>query len=237
MDFSNNNELFISNFDEFYKVNSSMFYTLINRYYYSFVNYDFALYEREDMNQICWLKLMSVINKFDPNRTKIMTFAYYICSMEFNMILRKKKNLYISIYDEMFSNNNDGSTLSLIDILTDDKYCEEKILEAEALFKLFLIVNKMPEKHKKVLVMSSNNITQETIAEELNYSQSYISRLISKNQKTIQTKIKQEFKIELQNALIFIQLLKKRKYNELIKMFNTDMNTLKICNTYSKVFN
>ena len=114
------------------------------------------------------------------------------------MYLRKnkKRNADVSL-EESLSYDAEGNELHLEDILGTPEDVVTKEIEDEDLKAILLKeIEKLPERDKKIMklrygLFGENEITQKELAEKLNISQSYISRI----EKKVIKKMKETIKI------------------------------------------
>lgn len=150
----------------------------------------------EDLVSIGTIGLMKAVKTFNPDKNiKLATYASRCIENEILMHLRKVNNMKIEMsFDEPLSIDWDGNELTLRDVLgtePDDVY---ETLEYDDEKRLLLqIVNSLPEKEKKLMIMrfglgGAEGHTQKQLADSMGISQSYISRL----EKRILSKIKNE---------------------------------------------
>ena len=142
----------------------------------------------EDLISIGTIGLIKAINNFKVEKnTKLATFASRCIENEILMHLRKTKKLKKEkmIHDPIGS-DKEGNKISLIDILgtpADEVSKEvELILDEE---KLYEKLEKLSLREQKVLKLryglkDNPTKTQREIAEELNISRSYVSRIEKK---------------------------------------------------------
>ncbi len=142
----------------------------------------------EDLISIGSIGLIKAINNFKVDRnTKLATYAARCIDNEILMHLRKTKKLKQEkkIHDPIGS-DKEGNKISLIDILgtpADEVSKEvELLLDGE---KLYERLEKLTSREEKVLKLryglKNNPIkTQREIADELNISRSYVSRIEKK---------------------------------------------------------
>ena len=112
------------------------------------------------------------------------------------MHLRKtsKQKLEISI-DEPLNVDYDGNELLLADILsTNEEDVIDNIAEDEQRKIMYKAINQLKDREKEIISMRYGlndgiEMTQKDVAEKLNISQSYISRLEKKIIKKLKTKL------------------------------------------------
>ena len=160
--------------------------------------FDGSGYELEDLVSIGTIGLIKGINtyKIDKN-IKLATYASRCISNEILMFLRKNKKIQNEIsLEDTLNYDNEGNALSLEDILgtdidiVDKEYQsinDKELLERE--------ISKLPERDKEIMIMryglyNTDEYTQKEVADKLNISQSYISRIEKKVIRRIQNLLK-----------------------------------------------
>ncbi len=155
-------------------------------------------YDLEDLVSIGTIGLIKGINtyKIDKN-IKLATYSSRCISNEILMFLRKNKRLQNEIsLEDTLNYDNEGNALSLEDILgteidiVDKEYesmNDKELLEQE--------IAKLPSRDKEIMIMryglyNTKEYTQKEVADKLNISQSYISRIEKKVIKKIQNLLK-----------------------------------------------
>ena len=155
-------------------------------------------YDLEDLVSIGTIGLIKGINtyKIDKN-IKLATYASRCISNEILMFLRKNKRVQNEIsLEDTLNYDNEGNALSLEDILgtdidiVDKEYQninDKELLEQE--------IAKLPSRDKEIMIMryglyNTKDYTQKEVADKLNISQSYISRIEKKVIKKIQSLLK-----------------------------------------------
>lgn len=150
----------------------------------------------EDLISVGTIGLIKAVNSFDNNKNiKLATYASRCIENEILMFLRKTSKLKSEVsLDEPLNVDWEGNVLLLSDILgseTDSVYKDiENNVEKEILWKSF---DKLSEREREIIKMrfgllGQEEKTQKEIADMLNISQSYISRL----EKKILTNLKKE---------------------------------------------
>ncbi len=150
----------------------------------------------EDLISVGTIGLIKAVNSFDNNKNiKLATYASRCIENEILMFLRKTSKLKSEVsFDEPLNVDWEGNVLLLSDILgseADSVYKDiENNVEKEILWKSF---DKLSEREREIIKMrfgllGQEEKTQKEIADMLNISQSYISRL----EKKILTNLKKE---------------------------------------------
>ena len=155
-------------------------------------------HDLEDLVSIGTIGLIKGINtyKIDKN-IKLATYASRCISNEILMFLRKNKKISNEVsLDDTLNYDSDGNALALEDILgteidiVDKEFQnknDKKLLEQE--------ISKLPKRDKEIMIMryglnNTKEYTQKEVADKLNISQSYISRIEKKVIKRIQELLK-----------------------------------------------
>ena len=161
--------------------------------------YENTKVDLEDLVSIGTIGLIKGINtyKIDKN-IKLATYASRCIDNEILMYLRKnkKRNADVSL-EESLSFDSEGNELHLEDILGTEPDIVTKELEDNDIKKTLLKeINKLPDRDKEIMklrygLFGEEEITQKELAEKLNISQSYISRI----EKKVIRKIKETIKL------------------------------------------
>ena len=142
----------------------------------------------EDLISIGSIGLIKAVNSFSPDKNiKLATYASRCIENEILMYLRKimKQKTEISL-EEPLNTDSDGNELVLQDILSQDKdniiQNMENQIEKEILKKL---LTKLTKKEQLIISLryglnGEEEKTQKEVADMLNISQSYISRIEKK---------------------------------------------------------
>lgn len=140
--------------------------------------------EYEDIVSIGTIGLVKAAITFDSS--KKITFATYASRCINNEIFMhyRKANKYandISI-DEPIGNDGEGKELTLGDTIEhSESDFVEKIVNKEAFIQLVsIILNYLEEKTRLVILYRMGEVSQADIAEKLNISRSYVSRIVTK---------------------------------------------------------
>ncbi len=141
----------------------------------------------QDLVSVGTIGLIKAVHSYKIDKNiKLATYASRCIENEILMFLRKSnKSLKDLSLDDTLVNDEDGSNLSLGEIIPDEKVAYDEIeLENE---KNFLIqsINNLNEREKRIMCMryglnGYNEMTQKEVADTMNISQSYISRLEKK---------------------------------------------------------
>ena len=161
--------------------------------------YEQTKVDLEDLVSIGTIGLIKGVSTYKPDKNiKLATYASRCIDNEILMYLRKnkKRNADVSL-EESLSFDAEGNELHLEDILGTEEDIVTKKIEDEDL-KIILLneIEKLPERDKKIMklrygLFGEEEITQKELAEKLNISQSYISRI----EKKVIKKIKETIKI------------------------------------------
>ena len=150
----------------------------------------------EDLISIGTIGLIKGINTYRRDKNiKLATYASRCIENEILMYIRKisaQKN-EVSL-DEPINMDYDGNELLLADILGTDEDMILRPMEDDVdLFLLRKAVGELPDREREIVIMrfgleNQKEMTQKEVAEKLNISQSYISRL----EKRIMQKLRRE---------------------------------------------
>ncbi|MFZ7134013.1 MAG: RNA polymerase sporulation sigma factor SigE [Eubacteriales bacterium] len=151
----------------------------------------------EDLISIGTIGLIKAVNTFDPDKNiKLATYASRCIENEILMFIRKNSKIKMEIsFDEPLNIDWDGNELLLSDILGTDEDVTQTNIEKEVEFQLLkLALDNLNSREKKIVELrfglhNGNSKTQKEVAEEMNISQSYISRLEKKILKRLKKEI------------------------------------------------
>lgn len=142
----------------------------------------------EDLISIGTIGLIKAVNSFKSDKNiKMATYASRCIENEILMYLRKlsKVKKEVSI-DEPINTDSEGNELSISDILcsSSDDIAEDIEYEDETNM-VREVLKELPPREKQIVDMrygfiSGKEMTQKEVADELNISQSYISRIEKK---------------------------------------------------------
>lgn len=146
----------------------------------------------DDLIQAGTIGLWKAIKTYDFNKpASFTTYATTCINNEIRMLLREQQKYNRLVYTSLSSilhENADGETLHVDDILYDIKSNEA--------FRNIEIIEIMKEKlcfseiEKKVISLRLQNKTQIEISKELQFSQSYVSRIMNRCEKKLKTVLK-----------------------------------------------
>ena len=153
--------------------------------------------EQDDLISIGSIGLMKAIKTFSYDKgNSFSTYASRCIENEILMTFRSDKKNVSSVYlDDVISIDKDGNNLSLYEILNDDSEPVDRQVENKILFKKIekIIKNELSDREQEIIIKRFGLFgvtpkTQIELAEELNISRSYISRLEKKALKLIKSK-------------------------------------------------
>ncbi|AXH98944.1 RNA polymerase sporulation sigma factor SigK [Sporosarcina sp. PTS2304] len=156
----------------------------------------------DDYISIGAIGLMKAINSFTPDRkTKLATYAARCIENEILMYLRTQKKVQkdVSLY-EPIGLDKDGQSLEIADLLqTDDIPPQQTVEENEQKERLYKHLSKLDSRELEIIqrrygLLDDQPMTQKEIAEQLNISRSYVSRI----EKRAIVKLYQSFRHEYQ---------------------------------------
>ena len=150
----------------------------------------------EDLISIGTIGLIKAVNTFRPEKNiKLATYASRCIENEILMYLRKNSNSKMEVsLEEPLNIDWDGNELLLSDVLGSDSDTDVKNIESEIeLSALRNAIRGLSEREREIMILrfglgTNREYTQKEVADILNISQSYISRL----EKKILIKLKKE---------------------------------------------
>ena len=154
--------------------------------------------EMDDLISVGSIGLIKAINSYNGEKNiKLATYASRCIENEILMFLRKTKKLKSEVsLEEPLNTDLDGNELILSDILATDYDIVYKSVENNVEKQiLWQIILKLPSREQEIMLMrfGLNGVeekTQREVADMMNISQSYISRI----EKKIISKIEKEMK-------------------------------------------
>lgn len=150
--------------------------------------YDNTIYDLEDLVSIGTIGLIKGIKtyKLDKN-IKLATYASRCIDNEILMFLRKNKKRMSEVsFEDSVNLDSEGNELHIEDIFGTEEDLVEKSIECKDDKTLLQEeVKKLDERDKKIIELryglsGKKELTQKELAEKLNISQSYISRIEKK---------------------------------------------------------
>ncbi len=145
--------------------------------------------EYEDMLSIGAIGLIKAINTFDFEKgNKLGTYASRCIDNEILMVIRNiKKSANDVSLDEPIGKDKEGNEITFIDIITsDDEDVVENVTKKGYIKKLYDIIDDVLSEREKMIIVyrfglyDTDTMTQQELADELNISRSYISRIEKK---------------------------------------------------------
>lgn len=150
--------------------------------------YDNTMYDLEDLVSIGTIGLIKGVKtyKLDKN-IKLATYASRCIDNEILMFLRKNKRRKVEVsFEDSINLDSDGNELHLEDVLgTEDNIVEKSYEDEVDKILLFNEIRKLNKRDRDILILryglnNSEEYTQKEVADMLNISQSYISRIEKK---------------------------------------------------------
>lgn len=145
-------------------------------------------YDLEDLVSIGTIGLIKGINtyKIDKN-IRLATYSSRCIANEILMFLRKNKKTINEVsLDDIINYDSEGNAMQLVDVLkTDDDVVLEEFLKSNNAEVLQKEIEKLDDREKQIMTMryglyNTKEYTQKEVADRLNISQSYISRIEKK---------------------------------------------------------
>ena len=154
--------------------------------------------DNEDLISIGTIGLMKAIKTFDYSKgNSFSTYASRCIENEILMNFRStKKNVQSVFLDDVISTDKDGNSLSLYEVLCDNSAGVDTQIENKILYSKIekIVLNKLEPREKEIIIkrfglFGETPKTQFELANEINISRSYISRLEKKAIKTIRNNL------------------------------------------------
>ena len=150
--------------------------------------YSSSCEEQDDLISIGTIGLIKGVNSFDESKgIKLATYASKCIENEILMYFRSKKKTAQDIsINEPIDSDSEGNPLTLMDIIFTSDDTSEKIDEQLLIKKLYEFIEEIKnEREKTIIIMryglyGTSEYTQLQIAEKLNISRSYVSRIEKK---------------------------------------------------------
>lgn len=152
----------------------------------------------EDLISIGTIGLIKSINTYNPGKNiKLATYASRCIENEILMYLRRTSKMKMEVsFDEPLNVDWDGNELLLSDILGTEDDIIYKDMEVEVEKKLLKrAIDKLSPREKNIIELrygltpGGREYTQKEVADQMNISQSYISRLEKKIMKRLKKEI------------------------------------------------
>jgi len=151
--------------------------------------YSNTIYETDDLLSIGTIGLIKAIDSFNQEKgIRLATYASRCIENELLMLMRsgKKQSKEVFLYEPIGS-DKEGNTIQLLDVcVAEEVDIVEQMEEKQKLAKLREYIDKvLSEREKEIIILryglyGGREITQREIAERLNISRSYVSRIEKK---------------------------------------------------------
>ncbi len=149
-----------------------------------FENYKLDL---QDLVSVGAIGLIKAVDSYKVDKNiKLATYASRCIENEILMYLRKiNKTLNDVSLDDTLVNDDEGNNLTLGEVIPDDKMAYDEIELKDQKNYLLQSIEKLNEREKTIVCMryglnGYDELTQKEVADSMNISQSYISRLEKK---------------------------------------------------------
>lgn len=151
--------------------------------------------DMQDLVSVGSIGLIKAVDSYKPDKNiKLATYASRCIENEILMYLRKaNKSINDLSLDDTLSSDDEGNNLTLGEIIPDNKIAYDEIELKDQKSYLIQSISKLNDREKLIMSMryglnGCKELTQKEVAEYMNISQSYISRL----EKKILNKLKRE---------------------------------------------
>ena len=142
----------------------------------------------EELISIGTVGLIKAVNSFSNSKsTRFATYAAKCIDNEILMYFRSAKKSARDVYlDEPVDTDKDGNTMSLIDIISDDENLPDRVDIMIKSRQLYGFIDEcLDEREKEIITYryglgGIKELTQREVADKLNISRSYVSRIEKK---------------------------------------------------------
>ncbi len=151
--------------------------------------YNNTMYETDDLISIGTIGLIKAVDSFNKEKgIRLATYASRCIENELLMLMRssKKQSKEVSLFDPVGS-DKEGNTIQLLDIfVAEETDIIEQMEEQQKLGKLREYIDKvLTEREREIInlrygLADGREVTQREIADKLNISRSYVSRIEKK---------------------------------------------------------
>lgn len=156
--------------------------------------------DMQDLVSVGSIGLIKAVDSYKLDKNiKLATYASRCIENEILMYLRKvNKSINDLSLDDSLSSDDEGNSLTLAEIIPDDKKAYDEIEMKDQKNYLMKCISKLNEREKTIMCMryglcGYDELTQKEVADSMNISQSYISRL--------EKKILHKLKVQMQKNL------------------------------------
>ena len=151
--------------------------------------YSNTMYETDDLISIGTIGLIKAVDSFNSEKgIRLATYASRCIENELLMLMRssKKQSKEVSLFDPVGS-DKEGNTIQLLDIcVAEEPDIIEQMEEQQKLSKLRKYIEEvLTEREREIIILrygmtDGKEVTQREIADKLDISRSYVSRIEKK---------------------------------------------------------
>ena len=151
--------------------------------------YSNTMYETDDLISIGTIGLIKAVDSFNSEKgIRLATYASRCIENELLMLMRssKKQSKEVSLFDPVGS-DKEGNTIQLLDVcVAEEPDIIEQMEEQQKLSKLRKYIEEvLTEREQEIInlrygMLDGKEVTQREIADKLNISRSYVSRIEKK---------------------------------------------------------
>ncbi|HJD05920.1 MAG TPA: sigma-70 family RNA polymerase sigma factor [Candidatus Onthoplasma faecipullorum] len=156
--------------------------------------------DMQDLVSVGSIGLIKAVDSYKLDKNiKLATYASRCIENEILMYLRKvNKSINDLSLDDSLSSDDDGNNLTLAEIIPDERIAYDQIELKDQKNYLMECISELNEREKRIMCMryglcGYDELTQKEVADSMNISQSYISRL--------EKKILHKLKKQMQNNM------------------------------------
>ena len=156
--------------------------------------------DQEDLISIGTIGLIKAVSSFDYLKgTRFATYASRCIENEILMYFRTQKKIVKDIYiSDPIDLDYEGNSLTLMDIVADDQCIEENIDNKIEIEKMYNSIDEnLNDREKAIIYMryglkGYSSMPQREVAEKLNISRSYVSRIEKKSLTCLSKQLKSQ---------------------------------------------
>ena len=144
--------------------------------------------ETDDLISIGTIGLIKAVNTFDDNKgIRLATYASKCIENEILMYFRAQKKVSQDVsINEPIDSDSDGNPLTLMDIISVEDTIADEINDKIQVARLYEYVSELEDEREKQIIIQRYGLygctplTQKQIADKMNISRSYVSRIEKK---------------------------------------------------------
>lgn len=191
---------------------------------------DLPYMDKEDLFEIGCIGLIKAVDSYDLDRGKAFS-AYAVICIRNEILMYYRKNKKLSLIDSLNENVSEEDERSKVELLvSNEESIEDKYIQKETSIEMLEHLSCLTEIEKKAVKLyygfGERRFTDREIAQELGYSQSYISRILKKarhklkdllENKSFNEIVQEEYSFEVSDAFALFSEYPRAKVIRTIK--------------------